>query len=377
MADSISTLVMNCRVLVCCGAGGVGKTTTAASLGLAAARAGRSVLVLTIDPSKRLAETMGVSPNEKEPHSPPPYFLAAAGIHPPGSLDVWMLDPRHISDTTVTRLVGEKRAQALTGNRIYQNVTQMIAGMQEYTAMEALYQFVSTERYDLVILDTPPSRNALNFLEGPSRLGRFFDGRIFQLFLPQKEGMLRQAAGKLISRVLASVFGEAFTSEFQEFLANFSDIFKTLTTNAEDMRALLSTDDVAFFLVTSPSPEALTEARYFQRQTHDMELPFRAFILNRSHALETRLRMPDVDLLGPNPSLEGQKGIEKLQALAEREKALAIEDRALLKELDQQSGTNAIAVALPLLPGGVDDVPGLLSVSRGLMTSQSDVAATD
>lgn len=233
--------------------------------------------------------------------------------------------------------------------------------------MEALYQFVSTRRYDLVVLDTPPSRNALNFLEGPSRLGKFFDGRIFQLFLPQKEGMLRQAAGKLITGVLSSVFGEAFTREFQEFLSHFADIFKTLTTNAEDMRDLLSADDVAFFLVTSPSPEALVEARYFQQQTRDMALPFKAFILNRSHACETRLRMPEPSMLGDDPSAPALSGLAKLTALAQRERLHAERDQALLEELRQQAGPGAQAVALPLLPGGVDDVPGLLVVTTSLM----------
>ena len=230
MSEMIHDLVSNARILVCCGAGGVGKTTTAACLGLAAARMGRRVLVLTIDPSKRLAEAMGVNPNEREPKPPPPEFLKSAGISSPGSLDVWMLDPSYISDTTVRRLAGtEERAQKLLQNRVYQNVTSMIAGMQEYTAMEALHRFMTSDRFDLVILDTPPSRNALNFLEGPTRLGRFFDGRVFQLFLPQKEGMLRQAASKVITRVLSAVFGEIFFEEFQQFLGNFADIFRVLT----------------------------------------------------------------------------------------------------------------------------------------------------
>lgn len=368
MSDVVAKLVRESRVLVCCGAGGVGKTTTAAGLGLAAARAGRRVLVLTIDPSKRLAETMGVSPHEKKPHPPPPFFLHAAGIHAPGSLEVWMLDPRYISDVTVSKLArDEDEMKVLTNNRIYQNVTRMIAGMQEYTAMEALYQFVSEERYDLIVLDTPPSRNALAFLEGPTRLGRFFDGRIFQLFLPQGQGMFRQAASQLFGKVLATVFGEVFYTEFQQFLASFSDIFRVLTGNAEKMRAMLARPDVAFFLVTSPSPEALTEARFFQEQTRGLDLPFRAFVLNRSHALDTRLRLPEEAQLGADPSPVARAGLAKLRRLGEIERVRAEADAGLLRQLAGQAGPTATALALPTFPGGVDDIQGLVEIARSLM----------
>ena len=369
----IATLVTDSRILVCCGAGGVGKTTTAASLGLAGARAGRRVLVLTIDPSKRLAEAMGVSPHETEPQPPPPEFLKAAGIAAPGSLEVWMLDPRYISDTTVKRLAGTpERAKRLLENRVYQNVTSMIAGMQEYTAMEALYRFLEADRYDLVILDTPPSRNALNFLEGPTRLGKFFDGRIFQLFLPQRQGMIRQAASKVIGRVLSAVFGESFYNEFQSFLENFSDIFRVLTTNAVEMREHLSRDDAAFILVTSPSEEAMEEAHFFRAQTKEMNLPFRAFILNRSNAMEmSEKRRPEASDLGKEPlSDAARQGLAKVQAMADQEIESAKEHLALLGQLKREAGPGAVACPLPLFPGGVDDVEGLVTLSKAIMVAK-------
>ena len=170
----IASFVLNKRIIVCCGAGGVGKTTTSAALALAAARAGRKVLVLTIDPSKRLAETLGVDRNSPEPTRLPEDRERAAGITGPGELSAWMLDPRLVSDQAVRKLVKDPADQEkLLAHPVYDQITSMIAGMQEYTAMEALYQFVETGRYDLVVLDTPPSRNALNFLEAPSRLSEF------------------------------------------------------------------------------------------------------------------------------------------------------------------------------------------------------------
>src|SRR4051812_3115558 len=148
----IGELIRNRRVIVCCGAGGVGKTTTAAALSLAAARAGRRVLVLTIDPSKRLAETLGVSRNPPTPVAVPPDRQIAAGIHAPASLDAWMLDPKLVADESVRRLTkNPEDAERVLGNRIYQQVSSMVAGMHEYTAMEALHRLVNEGRYDLVV----------------------------------------------------------------------------------------------------------------------------------------------------------------------------------------------------------------------------------
>ena len=157
-------LLMKRRVVVCCGAGGVGKTTTSAALAIAAARAGRRVLVVTIDPSKRLAEALGVDRNPTEPVK----VGQDTGLlnHCKGSLEAWMLDPQLIADNVVQRFSSSKSdASTLMSNPIYRNVTAMVAGMQEYTAVQALYEFINEDRYDLVILDTPPSRDALRFLD--------------------------------------------------------------------------------------------------------------------------------------------------------------------------------------------------------------------
>lgn len=371
MIQTVKDLVLNKRVIVCCGAGGVGKTTIATGLALAGARQGRRVLALTIDPSRRLADTLGVSRNLWAPVAIPAERLEAIGIGPPGGLDAWMLDPQLVADRVVRRLApNPETARRLMNNRIYKHVSEMIAGMQEYTAMEALYGFLQEDRFDLIILDTPPSRNALDFLEGPGRLERFFDGRIFRLFAPseEEEGFLRRAASTVIGKVLSTTFGDQTYEDMMEFFRAFADIFHLLNNNAKEMRTKLSQEgEAAFLLVTSPAPEALTEALFFKQKTDAMGLPFRGFVLNRSQAyLETRLLPSEIP---PPPDAPDTfvRALEKLQHLAELEQAQERRDRRLLQELESKAGDDAFAVPLPTLSGGVDDLPSLLSIANALM----------
>ena len=181
-----ASLLRDKRVIVCCGAGGGGKTTTAAALGLAAASKGRRVLVLTIDPARRLAEAMGIPASGPKPAAVPEDRLRQGKIS--GKLDAWMLDPKVVFEGMVLRLADSpERAAAILENRIYRALSDLVAGMQEYTAAEALYSFVESGNYDLVVLDTPPSRNALEFLEAPRKLSLFLDEKIIGVFLPARE----------------------------------------------------------------------------------------------------------------------------------------------------------------------------------------------
>lgn len=338
----LARLLAEKKVLVCCGAGGVGKTTTSAALALAAAHHGRRVLVLTIDPSRRLAETLGVHRNAPAP-------VPVPGI---GGLDAWMLDPKIVADEAVRRIARDEReAERFLSNRLYQQATSIVAGMHEYTAMKALHRFVREGRYDLVILDTPPSRHALDFLEAPGRVARFLDGRIFKLFLPGEGGMIRRAASTLIHKVLSAAFGEEFAGDLTVFFGSFAGIFASLNTDLDEMRRLLSSQDAAFVLVTSPAPAALTEAYYFQDRAGELGLPFRGFVLNRSHACDDEeMELPDSRLLSENPTLEERSALEKLTRLAHEERALAERDRILLSDLGARAGAGAFAVAFPWLP---------------------------
>ncbi len=360
----VGKLLREKKIIVCCGAGGVGKTTTAAAISLAAARAGRKVLVLTIDPSKRLAETLGVSRNPPSPVRVPEDRQQAAGIKAPGSLDAWMLDPKLVADSAVRRLSkSPEDAERILGNRIYQQVSTMVAGMHEYTAMEALFRLVNEGRYDLVVLDTPPSRHALDFLEAPRRLSGLVDSRAISAFLPSGDGVIARAASKVIQTILAAVFGEEFATEFVAFLGVFTGIFRSLSVNVSEMRKFLSGPDVAFLLVSSPAPATLTEAFFFQDKTKALDLPFRGFVLNRSKAAALERTMPPAR---DEHDAVLSAGLTKLHQLAEVEQHAASRDLALLADLAKRAGESATAMALPELPQGADDIGTLVAVADRL-----------
>jgi anion-transporting ArsA/GET3 family ATPase len=362
----INALITQKKIIVCCGAGGVGKTTTAASLSLAAARAGRRVLVLTIDPSRRLAETLGVSRNPPKPVSVPLERQQLAGISPPACLDAWMLDSKLIADEAVRRLTKTPEdAERVLSNRIYQQVSSMVAGMHEYTAMEALYRLVHEGRYDLVVLDTPPSRHALDFLEAPRRLSRLVDSKALHAFLPKADGLVGRAASRVLQAVLTAVFGEDFARDFVGFLSTFTSIFQSLNVDVNDMRTFLSSPEVAFLLVTSPAAATLAEADFFFQKTKELGLPFRAFVLNRSHAYDSGWRFPEANDFADVP-IELKPALSKLQALATEERAASDKDAALLAQLKQQAGEQATAVALPNLPQGADDMGTLVTIADAL-----------
>jgi anion-transporting ArsA/GET3 family ATPase len=367
---SIREMVERMRIIVCCGAGGVGKTTTSAALALSAARLGRRVLVLTIDPSKRLAETLGVSQNPPSPVPLPEERAKLAGIEAPGRLDAWMLDHKLVADTAVRRLVSNpEEAERVLQNRIYQQVSSMMAGMHEYTAMEALYRLVSEGTYDLVVLDTPPSRHALDFLEAPKRLSRFVDSKALQAFLPSSGGLVARATTKLVGRVLRGVLGDSFADELSAFFALFMGLFQALSVEVSTMRAFLARPDVAFLLVTSPSPSTLAEAHFFQEKTRELDLPFRGFVLNRSRALHHTRPFPDASFAGPAPSESLVSGLRKLAEAATEELERAGADRAILRDLETRAGDRAVAVALPELRHGADDMTTLLRVGDALLAS--------
>ena len=358
--NPLAAYVRERRVIVSCGAGGVGKTTVAAALALAGARAGRRVLVLTIDPSRRLAETLGVARNQSEPRPLPEARQRAAGIASPGELSAWMLDPKLVADGVVRRLSpSPEEHERLVRNRVYQQVTRMIAGMQEYTAMEALHGFVERETYDLVVLDTPPSRNALNFLEAPKRLASFFEGRIFKLFVPREEGLLRGPAVRLISRILGGALGQESFQELLVFLSAFTRIFGVATANAKAMRDRLRQPDCTFILVASPSSAAIEEAVYFHDKLQGMGLSLGGLVLNRCHLPAGDRPFPDESMLPENPTADERSALRKLAGLAERERVQVEAHLRLQEDLRVRFEEAAPVVVVPDHPGGVHDLEGL------------------
>lgn len=358
-------LIRQKKIIVCCGAGGVGKTTTAAAIGIAAAMAGRRVLVLTIDPARRLAEAMGIPESGRSPSRVPDARLKEAHAH--GEVWAWMLDPRVVFEQMVRRLCDDPvRVERIISNRLYGALSELISGMQEYSAAEALYTFVESGAYDLVVLDTPPSRNALEFLEAPRKLSLFLDEKVVGVFLPHDgDGVFWNRARQLVGTIFGRIFGEGFFQEIQEFLSAFSGMFAAMRQHADAVRTLLTSDDATFLLVTSPNAAALEESLYLQNKLLDMKLPFGGYVLNRSWAYTRGLGAPEDILLPADAPAEARSGLAKLVELANDERRLATRDRALLQQLREQGGH---ATATPHLGSAIETFLGLIQLAESMIS---------
>jgi anion-transporting ArsA/GET3 family ATPase len=273
------------RIIVCCGSGGVGKTTTAAALGLRAAERGRHVVVLTVDPARRLAQSMGLSKLDNTPRPVPLPEDAQAD----GSLHAMMLDMKRTFDEIVEGHSDPDRAEQILANPFYQSLSSSFAGTQEYMAMEKLGQLRRTDQWDLIVVDTPPSRSALDFLDAPQRLSRFLDGRLIKLLTaPTRAGgraylKVVNAGFGMLTNVVTRVIGAQVLRDVQTFVAAFDTMFGGFRERAEDTYRLLQTPGTAFLVVATPEPDALREASYFVERLSQDRMPLAGLILNRVH----------------------------------------------------------------------------------------------
>jgi anion-transporting ArsA/GET3 family ATPase len=267
------------RVVVCCGAGGVGKTTSAAAMALRAAEYGRNVCVLTIDPAKRLAQALGVSELGNSPQRVP----LASEIT--GELHAMMLDMRRTFDEMVVSYSGDERAQAILNNQFYQTVATSLAGTQEYMAMEKLGQLMAQDRWDLIVVDTPPSRNALDFLDAPKRLGSFMDSRLWRLLLAPGRGIGRLVTGAmgLAMKALSTVLGSQMLGDAAAFVQSLDATFGGFREKADRTYALLKRRGTQFVVVSGAEPDALREAAFFVDRLSQESMPLAGLVLNRTH----------------------------------------------------------------------------------------------
>ena len=367
----LDELVARKSVIVACGAGGVGKTTTSSALGLAAARMGRRALVLTIDPARRLAQALGIPVTGKEPTPIGTELMEQAGITLPegGRLDAWMLDPRIVLESVVDRFAPRPEdAERIRSTRLYQALGEVISGLQEYTAAEALYEFHLADRYDLIVLDTPPSRNALDFLDAPRRLARFLDERTISIFAPDPDSrpsaVIRAASG-VVRTAISRTFGAAFADELQVFLGAFAKLFGRMREHASGVRELLTSEASSFIVITSPDEAALDEALYFRDRIAELGLVSDGFVLNRSYASDQPIRRPSE----ATQEVEGAQlisALEKLIPLAVVEAERLERDRELLQRLAKESTIRGGqgAMALPFLDEAVEDLAALDLLSQ-------------
>ncbi|MEV5308326.1 ArsA family ATPase [Streptomyces diastaticus] len=271
------------RIVVCCGSGGVGKTTTAAALGLRAAERGRRVVVLTIDPARRLAQSMGIDSLDNVPRQVP-------GVEGEGELHAMMLDMKRTFDEIVEAHADPERARAILENPFYQSLSAGFAGTQEYMAMEKLGQLRATEEWDLIVVDTPPSRSALDFLDAPKRLGSFLDGKLIRLLMaPAKVGgragmKFLNAGMSMMTGVLGKLLGGQLLRDVQTFVAAMDSMFGGFRTRADATFQLLQAPGTAFLVVAVPERDALREAAYFVERLGAERMPLAGLVLNRVHS---------------------------------------------------------------------------------------------
>jgi anion-transporting ArsA/GET3 family ATPase len=353
-------------IVVSAGPGGVGKTTTATAMALVAARLGRRVLVLTVDPSKRLAEVLGVAMQLPAPVAVPEERLAAAGLSG-ASVETWMLDPMRVAETALSRIARSPEELAkLRQNRVYREIARMVAGMQEYAAMEALHGFYTEGRYDIVVLDTPPSRHALDFLEGPERLSHFLDARVFKVF-QGGGGFFQRSASRVVARALDAAFGPANRADLFDFFGAFADVFDRVGKNAGSMHDILANrSKTGFVVVTSPAADAVAEARSFRAALGESALPFEGYVLNRGRAFGPRKAMPSSSTFGTDAV--GARAFEKLERLARLEEAERNRDETLLAGLTSEVGTGGFVMPTPFFSEGAQEMHALARLATALET---------
>src|SRR5215471_2408444 len=289
--SSLSALLDSRRVILCVGCGGVGKTTVAAAMGLAGARRGKRVLTLTIDPAKRLANSLGLEGMTSEEQQVDPRVLERAGVTGNGSLTVMMLDTKRTFDDLVTRFASSDEARRrILDNRLYKYVSTNLAGTQDYMAMEKLLAMKEDPRFDIVVLDTPPTRNALDFLDAPGRLVEALDGPAIRWFI-QAFDRSRKLSLNLVAQSVAVVLrgvskltGGGFLEQMAELITDLNDLFGGFRDRAARVAEAFRAEDVGYVMVTSPAPLAIREVAYFAERLKDHGMRSDGFVVNRVHA---------------------------------------------------------------------------------------------
>jgi len=373
----LAAAVATKHVIVCTGAGGVGKTTAAAALALAAARQGRRTIVLTIDPARRLAQSLGLRSLDNTPRP----VKAVPG------LDAMMLDMKRTFDEVIDRHASDRRrAEAIKSNRFYRQLSNSLAGTQEYMAMEKLYDLHAGGAYDCIVIDTPPTRNALDFLDAPKRLTDFLEGRFLKMFL--SPGL---AAGRTVGRVAAfgtgifmkaasRITGAGVLGDLAEFFQSMEGMYEGFKNRAQSVYRLLQSHDSAFVVVASPETPALREARYFLQRLAQDGMPTAGLVVNRTtppapealaHLTRPRAEAAARRLADGGP--EHRAAAALLELHADRVDVHRREQRAVIAALHNVNPRALIEV--PLMGSDVHDIAGLDAIEAYLVASEPSRSA--
>jgi len=399
-ASGPATLIEHHRIVVCVGTGGVGKTTVAAALAAEAASRGRRALVLTIDPARRLADALGVGELGGEPQELPTATCEELGIRGEGRLSAMMLDMKSTFDGLVERFAdGPEAKERILDNIIYQHMSDALAGSGEYAAMERVYEMSQRDDFDLIVVDTPPSQHALDFLDAPQRLIEFLDSRIVQLlihpaFAAGRLGFrLFHRASQTVLKLIERISGVSFIEDLSEFLMAFDVMSEGFRERAGRVHKLLLGPESGFVLVAGPSSEAARSAGEFLKHLKGSGVPMAGVVLNRTRLwpeadgahgppaalLDDRDLEPEGSLLAE--LLKSQYGDADEAEVASRATLEIARSYASLTQLDQrnsaplreQARRSGLFVSLvPELPRDVHDVAGLRQIARHLFRDDSD-----
>src|SRR3954452_1589344 len=350
MLTSLEPLLERKRMVICAGPGGVGKTTTAAAVALGLALRGLKVAVVTIDPARRLANALGLDELPNEPHR--------VTVDAPGELWALMLDAKRTFDELIERLAPDERTRDdVFANRIYQQLSTAVAGSQEFTAIAKLYELDQEGAWDALVLDTPPARNALDFLDAPARLTRFFQGRAIRLFL--RPGRLLGRGTSVVFRVLQRITGVDLLRDLSEFFHALSGMIDGFTERARRVEALLSDEATTFLIITAPRHDPVEEAIFFHRKLAAAAMPFGGLVVKRvPQPPEPELPSGVAADLGPPLASRVSAATAQLSALAARDAANVARLRAALDAPP--------TLVVPELDEDVHDLAGLERVRSHL-----------
>lgn len=375
----LETLLAERKLVVCVGSGGVGKTTTSAALALRAARNGRKVLVLTIDPARRLANSLGLKRFGNDETRIELNALEGAS----GELWAMMLDQRRTFDDLIQRLSPDEGTRAgILENRVYRAIADNVAGSQDYMATEKLYDVVSSGRYDLVVLDTPPVKNALDFLEAPGRLARFFDRRIMKWFLtPYEEGRvfgkLLLGTSAVVFKLLGYIFGKDFLQDLSEFFVAFRELYDGFRDRHEAVVKMFNARTTAFLVVCAPNEPSVEVGDYFLDELKGRRMPCPGVIINQRHVTlgedldaQAVIGAMSRELAEDLPAHTADQLLARLSSSHRRLRELSTFEDALIADLAKHTTRDQRFWSVPRLDGEVHDLAALDEVGRYLFEAE-------
>jgi anion-transporting ArsA/GET3 family ATPase len=381
----VSELLRGKKVCICAGSGGVGKTTISAAIAAGMAARGKKVAVLTIDPAKRLADSLGLPELGNTERRVDPSLFQAEGVDA-GDGELWamMLDAKATFDEVIAKHAPDAETRdRILENRIYRQISNALAGSQEYMAMEKLFELHQEDRYDLLVLDTPPTRNALDFLDAPRRLTQFIEGRSLQVFLrPTGLGMKLFGRGtSMMFSALRRLTGVDLLEDISEFFQAFSGMVGGFQERAKRVNELLADKRTSFLVVCGPSGEPIEEAVYFHRKLVEAALPFGGVIVNRVHyensfnAASSQANLPGVggeDIVGELEDALGDPDLASRAAASLADYgALAASDRRNIERLTAELRARRV-IRVPYLDEDVHDLGGLMEVNRYLFATGAE-----